>query len=86
MTSGAFASIIATLVGAYQTHLNHKEKEADKADEKKKRDTDDYFARWNSAENEIDELRDEIRDLKDENTRLKLKLDERNISYERKET
>lgn len=77
LTSSAFAGIIATLVGAYQTHLSHKDKMANREDRAKKRDTDDYFRRWNNAENEIDDLRDQIRDLKDQNAALKMKLKEK---------
>ncbi|NRO27688.1 hypothetical protein [Lactobacillus helveticus] len=82
MTSGAFASIVAALVGAYQTHLNHKEKEADNADEKKKRDTDDFFNRWMSAEDEVDRVRDENRKLKDKIAKLELKLKEKSKKNE----
>ncbi|MBA2915511.1 hypothetical protein HCN73_04845 [Lactobacillus crispatus] len=69
ITSGAFGTILATLIGAYQAYVKHK-------DENKKRDTDDYFHRWMSAEDEVDRVRDENRDLKDEIFKLKLKLKE----------
>ena len=47
-------------------YIKHKEA-------KKKRDTDDFFNRWISAEDEIDKLRDENRQLKDQIVRLKLR-------------
>lgn len=65
-TSGALGSIVSVLVGALQWHIKHKEA-------KKKRDTDDFFNRWISAEDEIDKLRDENRQLKDQIARLKLR-------------
>lgn len=86
LTSSAFSGVIATLAGVYSTYLNHKDKTADRKSELKKLDTEDYFTRWNNAENEIDELRDQIRDLKDNNSRLKLQLQERNQDENTKET
>ena len=69
ITSGALGSILSIVVGAYQAYIKHK-------DENEKRDTDDYFHRWMSAEDEVDRVRDENRDLKDEISHLKLKLKE----------
>lgn len=65
-TSGALGSIVSVLVGALQWYIKHK-------DDKQKRDTEDFFTRWISAEDEIDNLRDENRRLKDQIARLKLK-------------
>lgn len=69
ITSGAFGSILATLIGAYQAHVKRKDK-------LKKRDTEDFFHRWMNAEDEVDRVRDENRALKDENAKLKIKLKE----------
>ncbi|MEK3544843.1 hypothetical protein [Lactobacillus crispatus] len=65
-TSGALGSIFSILIGALQWYIKHK-------DEKEKRDTDDFFNRWISAEDEIDKLRDQNRQLKDQVAKLKLK-------------
>lgn len=65
-TSGALGSIVSVLVGALQWYVKHK-------DDKQKRDTEDFFTRWISAEDEIDKLRDQNRQLKDQVARLKLK-------------
>lgn len=66
ITSGAFGTILATLVGAYQAYVKRK-------DQREKRDTDDFYTRWMSAEDEVDRIRDENRALKDEIARLKIK-------------
>lgn len=66
ITSGAFGTILATLVGAYQAYVKRK-------DQREKRDTDDFYTRWMSAEDEVDRIRDENRVLKDEIARLKIK-------------
>ncbi|RVU73774.1 hypothetical protein [Lactobacillus xujianguonis] len=55
--------------------MSYKDKKLNREERTKKRDTDDYFNRWTSAEDEIDYLRDEIRNLKDENSKLKAKLE-----------
>lgn len=69
ITSGAFVSILSTLIGAYQEHVKYK-------DRKKRKDTDDFFAKWMSAEDEVDQLRDENRRLKDKIAKLKIKVKE----------
>lgn len=66
LTSGAFGTLVSTLVGAYLQHIKYR-------DEKRKRDTDDFFAKWMNAEDEVDRVRDENRALKDEIARLKIK-------------
>lgn len=71
ITSGALGSILATLIGAYQAYAKIK-------DQRKKRDTEDFYARWISAEDEVDRVRDENRALKDEIAHLKLELKEAN--------
>lgn len=67
-TSGALASILSMLIGAYQKHIEYK-------DNKRKRDTDDFYSKWMSAEDEVDQLRDENRKLKDQVARLKIERD-----------
>lgn len=42
-----------------------------------KRDTDDFYTRWISAEDEVDRVRDENRELKDKIAKLEIKLKER---------
>lgn len=69
ITSGALGSILATLIGAYQAYAKIK-------DQRKTRDTNDFYARWVSAEDEVDRVRDENRALKDEIAHLKFKLSE----------
>lgn len=66
ITSGALGSILATLIGAYQAYIKRK-------DQREKRDTDDFYTRWMSAEDEVDRVRDENRALKDEIALLKIK-------------
>lgn len=65
LTSGALGSLLSILIGAYQTFVKRK-------DENRKRDTDDFFQRWMNAEDEVDRVRDENRELKDEIAHLKL--------------
>lgn len=69
-TSGALGSIVSVLVGALQWYVKHK-------DDQRKRDTEGFFTRWISAEDEVDRLRDQNRQLKDQAARLKLKLKEK---------
>ncbi|WP_220031580.1 hypothetical protein [Lactobacillus helveticus] len=57
------------MIGAYQAYAKIK-------DQRKKRDTEDFYARWMSAEDEVDRIRDENRALKDEIAHLKLELRE----------
>ncbi|WP_297949727.1 hypothetical protein [uncultured Lactobacillus sp.] len=54
------------MIGAYQAYVKRK-------DQREKRDTDDFYTRWMSAEDEVDRVRDENRALKDEIARLKIK-------------
>ena len=54
------------MIGAYQAYIKRK-------DQREKRDTDDFYTRWMSAEDEVDRVRDENRALKDEIALLKIK-------------
>lgn len=67
--------MLSILIGAYQAFVKRK-------DENRKRDTDDFFNRWMSAEDEVDRVRDENRELKDKIAKLELKLKERNKNNE----
>lgn len=67
--------MLSILIGAYQALVKRK-------DENRKRDTDDFFNRWMSAEDEVDRVRDENRELKDKIAKLELKLKERNKNNE----
>lgn len=67
--------MLSILIGAYQAFIKRK-------DENRKRDTDDFFNRWMSAEDEVDRVRDENRELKDKIAKLELKLKERNKNNE----
>lgn len=71
LTSGALGAIVSALISAWQWYLKYKDDRKDKDSRNRKNDINFYRKKWLEDEDTIDQLRNEIRDLKDQVSKLK---------------
>lgn len=71
LTSGVLGAIVSALISAWQWYLKYKDDRNDKDSRNSKNDVNFYRKKWLEDEDTIDQLRNEIRDLKDQVSRLK---------------
>lgn len=64
-------AIVSALISAWQWYLKYKDDRKDKDSKNQKNDVNFYRKKWLEDEDTIDQLRNEIRDLKDQVTSLK---------------
>ncbi len=64
-------AIVSALISAWQWYLKYKDDRKDKDSKNQKNDVNFYRKKWLEDEDTIDQLRNEIRDLKDQVTKLK---------------
>lgn len=71
LTSGVFGAIVSALISAWQWYLKYKDDQKDKDKRSQKNDINFYRKKWLEDEDTIDELKNEIRNLKDQVAKLK---------------
>lgn len=71
LTSGVFGAIVSALISAWQWYLKYKDDRKDKDSRNRKNDINFYRKKWLEDEDTIDQLRNEIRNLKDQVSKLK---------------